>query len=234
MSQNQQKILELIKTAGKMHKALIYDVEFKPLKVYIDKAEGEAANINLCEQVLVSLLFLLRSEGLEDIDCEVSTPGLERKLKKDWHFRSALGKKIKIYTKEPIFWYKDNSEAKQKGLKEAPPKALKGLPAESTRAKSLKKALSKKTLQVLPPLPPKPKNQDREGLEKSLKKASQYLSGRLLDYQDHTIYLSEGERNLKIPLNKIAKAHVVFEPYKQKQGKLNNKTKAHVVFEGKI
>jgi len=36
----------------------------------------------------------------EHYQLEVSTPGLERVLKKDWHFKTAIGKKVKFRTQK--------------------------------------------------------------------------------------------------------------------------------------
>ena len=96
-----QKLLKLIETVGKMHQVRIYDVESKAsfLKIYIDSALP--IGIKTCEKFMKSLLFLLESEGLNNRECEVSTPGLERPLKKDWHFQSAVGQTIKITILKP-------------------------------------------------------------------------------------------------------------------------------------
>ena len=98
----EQKAMELIQTAGKMNNTGIYDVEISPslLKVFIDK-QGPV-DLKTCEKFMKSLLFLLQSEGMDNWECEVSTPGLERVLKKDGHFRSAVGKTIKIHTSQPV------------------------------------------------------------------------------------------------------------------------------------
>ncbi len=113
-SDGNKKILHLINTAGKINNLLIYDVEFKPmfLKVYISNQKG-VVDLDICDRFMKSLLFLFQSEGIEDIECEVSSPGLERKLKKDWHFVSAIGQTIKIHTSEPVVSYDKNSEKKR-------------------------------------------------------------------------------------------------------------------------
>ena len=114
MQKYNQKISQLINIAGKMNHLCIYDVEFKPpiLKIYIDN-ETHSIDLSVCEKFMRSLLFLFQSEGIKDLQCEVSSPGLERSLKKDWHFLSAIGKTIKIYTNKPVSCYDKKSEKKR-------------------------------------------------------------------------------------------------------------------------
>ncbi len=114
-SNRKEKILQLIHTASKINNLLIYDIEFKPalLRVFID-SKTEPVDLNLCGKFLKSLLFLLESEGLKDLECEVSSPGLERTLKKDWHFLSAIGEVVKIYTTQPVVYYDEKLNKKRK------------------------------------------------------------------------------------------------------------------------
>ena len=113
MKKHSQKIPQLIDLAGKMNNLLIYDVEFKSsvLKIYITN-KADSVDLNICEKFMKSLLFLFESEGMENIECEVSSPGLERKLKKDWHFTSAIGKKVQVYTNQPVVCHDEKSERK--------------------------------------------------------------------------------------------------------------------------
>ncbi len=113
MKKYSQKILQLIDLAGKMNNLLIYDVEFKPhiLKIYITN-KTDSVDLSVCEKFMKSLLFLFESEGMENIECEVSSPGLERKLKKDWHFMSAVGKEVQVHTSQPVVCYDEKSERK--------------------------------------------------------------------------------------------------------------------------
>ena len=105
-----QTILQLINTAAEMNNSSIYDVEFHPslVRVYIDNGT-DGVNLNLCEKFMKNLLFLFQSEGMDDMECEVSSPGLERKLRKDWHFKAAVGKTVKVQTSQPIFCYDEKS-----------------------------------------------------------------------------------------------------------------------------
>lgn len=111
MKKSIQKIFQLIDIAGEMNDLYIYDVEFKSslLKIYINN-KTDSINLQTCEKFMKSLIFLFQSEGIESIDCEVSSPGLERNLRKDWHYISAVGKTVKIYTKKPVICYDKKSE----------------------------------------------------------------------------------------------------------------------------
>ena len=105
-------ITGLINTAGKINRVQIYDVEFKfpLLRVYIDR-EDQGVDLDVCEKFMKSLLFLLQSENkTAGLECEVSTPGLERKLKKDRHFLKAIGETVKVYTRRPVASYDTKTE----------------------------------------------------------------------------------------------------------------------------
>jgi ribosome maturation factor RimP len=81
----------------------LYDVEFagggggRILRVYIDKDLEGGAGLEDCANVSRGLNLLL---DVEDpipggrYTLEVSTPGVERPLRKAWHFEAAVGKKI--------------------------------------------------------------------------------------------------------------------------------------------
>lgn len=79
----------------------IYDIEFssRVLRVYIDKEPS--VGIKDCENVSRGISEILDAEEVvpgEHYQLEVSTPGLERALKKDWHFKTVIGKKVKLRT----------------------------------------------------------------------------------------------------------------------------------------
>lgn len=94
----------------------IYDIEFssRVLRVYIEKEAGSndpeskdatGAGIKDCENVSRGLSEILDAEEVvpgEHYQLEVSTPGLERALKKDWHYRTVIGKKVKLRTKQSL------------------------------------------------------------------------------------------------------------------------------------
>lgn len=80
----------------------VYDVEYKKegadnvLRVYIDCDTG--VTLDDCEKVSRALSDKL--DAVDPIKCayelEVSSPGIERSLKRPWHFEKALGKKIYV------------------------------------------------------------------------------------------------------------------------------------------
>lgn len=82
----------------------IYDVEYQRegaewyLRVFIDKEGG--VNLDDCEKVTD-----LINDPLDDLDpitepyfLEVSSPGIERRLKSITHFEKAIGEKIRVKT----------------------------------------------------------------------------------------------------------------------------------------
>jgi ribosome maturation factor RimP len=60
--------------------------------VYVDRA-GQAVDLALCEQVTRLLSDYLREYGVD-----VSSPGLERPLRKPEHFRRAVGRRVRLKT----------------------------------------------------------------------------------------------------------------------------------------
>lgn len=91
----------------------LYDLEFgglgqgRTLRIFIDKDSSGGATIDDCSNVSKGLNEALDVEG-EDLipggayNLEVSTPGIDRVLRKAWHFEKVIGKKIWIKTKAPF------------------------------------------------------------------------------------------------------------------------------------
>lgn len=81
----------------------IYDVVFvkegqdKVLRAFIDR-KGGLVSIDECEEVSRFLSDELdRVDLIEDAYIlEVSSPGIERQLKYDWHFSENVGKKVQV------------------------------------------------------------------------------------------------------------------------------------------
>lgn len=104
MSLKITKEVEKILSPYLLEKGLrIYDVVFvkegqdKVLRAFIDR-EGGLVSIDECEEVSRFL-----SDELDRVDLieeayilEVSSPGIERQLKYDWHFEESVGKKVQI------------------------------------------------------------------------------------------------------------------------------------------
>ena len=87
----------------------IYDAEYVKeggqyyLRLYIDKDGG--VSVDDCESVSVELGELLDAEPdfIKDAYVfEVSSPGLDRRLRRDWHFEKAMGKDVDIKTFAPF------------------------------------------------------------------------------------------------------------------------------------
>lgn len=87
----------------------VYDTEFlkegakKVLRIYIDKL-GDYIAIDDCEAVSRALSDRLDEQDfIEDAyTLEVSSPGLERHLKRDWHFEEAVGEKVDVKLFRPL------------------------------------------------------------------------------------------------------------------------------------
>lgn len=105
-----QKIEALVSEVAAREGVKVYDVEFaggaqgRTLRVFIDKDKG--IGIEDCANVSRGLNAAL-DEQLDLIpggqyNLEVSSPGLERPLKKLWHFEAAVGKKIWIKTSQAL------------------------------------------------------------------------------------------------------------------------------------
>lgn len=81
---------------------VLYDIEYVKegkeyhLCVYIDKDGG--VDINDCERVTEAINPVLDEKDFikEQYFLEVSSSGLERKLRKKWHFEKQIGNKIEV------------------------------------------------------------------------------------------------------------------------------------------
>lgn len=105
MSQIEQIAQEIVKNEG----CVLYDLEFtgsgsgRTLRLYIDKEAG--ISIDDCTNVSKAL-----NTHLDDNDIipggayhlEVSSPGLERLLRKKWHFAKAVGERIDFRLSKPL------------------------------------------------------------------------------------------------------------------------------------
>ena len=81
----------------------LIDIEITPAKVvrvFIDKVGG--VNIQDCELVSNHLSKLLLVEEVDYNRLEISSPGLDRPLKKIEDYKKSIGKLVKIKTKDHI------------------------------------------------------------------------------------------------------------------------------------
>lgn len=86
----------------------LYDVEYAKegknyfLRIFIDNEKG--IDLNDCEKVNDGIMDLLDEADYikEQYFLEVSSPGIERVIRKDKHFDQAMGEKIEINLFSPI------------------------------------------------------------------------------------------------------------------------------------
>lgn len=82
------------------HGLILYDAEAenssKTLRLFIDKENG--IQLEDCEKVARKLDEALTEAEVYggDFTLEVSSPGVERKLRKKWHYEKVLGKNIEL------------------------------------------------------------------------------------------------------------------------------------------
>ena len=104
-----EKVESIAKEVAEREGCVLYDIEHtgtgrgRILRVYIDKAEG--VGIEDCSNVSKGLNLRLDVEDVvpgEMYNLEVSTPGLDRQLKKDWHYEKAVGKKIFVQLNQSL------------------------------------------------------------------------------------------------------------------------------------
>ena len=74
------------------------------LRVFIERSDGENVDIGDCVTVNDAVTDLLDTVDLfpDQYVLEVSSPGLDRPLKRVEHFAEAIGKEIKFRTWEPV------------------------------------------------------------------------------------------------------------------------------------
>lgn len=86
----------------------LYDVEYAKegknyfLRIFIDKEDG--IDLNDCEKVNDGIMELLDEADYikEQYFLEVSSPGIERVLRKEKHFDMAMGERIEVKLYKPI------------------------------------------------------------------------------------------------------------------------------------
>ncbi len=86
----------------------VYDVELvkegpnKFLRVYIDREEG--VDLNDCESISRELSTYLDEVDLieDNYFLEISSPGIERVLKQNKHFESAIGETVRVKLYKPV------------------------------------------------------------------------------------------------------------------------------------
>ncbi len=113
---------------------VIYEKEAQDyyLRIFIDKPEG--ISLDDCEKVNDAITDLLDDANYikEQYFLEVSSPGVERLLRKEKHFENSIGKEVTVSLFKPLKLIneeeKDNSlNKKQKKQKEKPRKQIDGI-----------------------------------------------------------------------------------------------------------
>lgn len=105
-----QRVEKLAEAVALPEGCILYDLEFVPgriLRVFIDKVPG-GAGIAECSKISHGLEALLDADDIVPggkYDLEVSTPGIERHLKKAWHFEKVVGEKIWVKTEKAVADY---------------------------------------------------------------------------------------------------------------------------------
>lgn len=103
------KVEDIAREIAEREGCILYDLEHtgagrgRILRVYIDKEGG--VGIEDCSNVSKALNLRLDVEDVvpgEMYNLEVSTPGLDRHLKKSWHFEKAVGKKIFVQLNQSL------------------------------------------------------------------------------------------------------------------------------------
>ena len=113
---------EIIKKIVEDNGCDLYDIEIteenghKFYRVYITKAGG--VKLSDCEAInnLISPIFDIEEPIRDKYFLEVSSPGLERKLKKKEHFQKSIGERVKLNTTDGklkgILTYADDEKIK--------------------------------------------------------------------------------------------------------------------------
>lgn len=108
MASIEEKVESLIKEKIQELGYELYDVQYAKegkdyfLRVFIDKEDG--IDLNDCEKVSNEINPLLDEKDFikEMYFLEVSSPGIERILRKDEHLKNSIGKEIEVKLFKPI------------------------------------------------------------------------------------------------------------------------------------
>lgn len=108
MANIEEKVNSLLKEKINSLGYDLYDVEYVKegkdyfLRIYIDKKTG--IDLNDCEKVSNEINDMLDESNIvkEQYFLEVSSPGIERILRKDEHLKANIGKKVEIKLFKPV------------------------------------------------------------------------------------------------------------------------------------
>lgn len=108
MANIEEKVEKLLESKVNELGYELYDVEYAKegknyfLRIFIDKEDG--IDLNDCEKVNDGIMDLLDEADYikEQYFLEVSSPGIERVIRKEKHFDSAMGEEIEVKLYKPI------------------------------------------------------------------------------------------------------------------------------------
>lgn len=106
-------VLKLTELAERIagHKGLrVYDLELfgsgrgKTLRIFIDRIGTEKVSLEDCSEFSKALSLVLDVEDPIDgaYNLEVSSPGIERELKKPWHYEQSVGRSVAFSLFQPL------------------------------------------------------------------------------------------------------------------------------------
>ena len=97
-----EKIKEMAYEAGEKNNCRLYDIyrHRDRVQVFIDKPScKEGVSLKDCENVFHSLSQLMNQEFPEVLKTkrlEISSPGLNKRLREVWHFKESVGQTVKV------------------------------------------------------------------------------------------------------------------------------------------
>lgn len=108
MASIEERVESLVKNKVEELGYKIYDVQYAKegkeyfLRIFIDKEEG--VDLNDCEKVSDTINPILDESDYikEQYFLEVSSPGIERVLRKDEHLEDSIGKEIEVKLFKPL------------------------------------------------------------------------------------------------------------------------------------
>lgn len=101
----------------------LYDLEYNGpsqlLRLYIDSEQEQAVSLEDCSNISKALSTFLDELDTGDnaYDLEVSSPGVERSLKKLWHFEKACNSKIEVKLQQSLGRFMEVDEKLEKTKK---------------------------------------------------------------------------------------------------------------------
>ena len=118
MAKIEEKVEELVTKPINDLGYRVYDVMYVKegkdnyLRIFIDKDEG--ISLNDCEKVNDAITDMLDEADLikDQYFLEISSPGVERNIRKDKHFEESIGKEVNIKLFKPL----DNKEKEITGI----------------------------------------------------------------------------------------------------------------------